>query len=457
MKRESIWGPNYRALTIGIILVVTAAAFEGLAVTTIAPALAKELNGESLYGWVFSTYLLAQLIGTVITGQLVDRSGAAKPFVFSLIIFGIGIVLAALSPNMIVFIISRFLQGYGAGALVNCVYTAITLRYSDSLRPQILAVFSSAYILPGLIGPYVAGVITEQLDWRYVFWLILPFVFISALLTTPSFRGMNTALKSAQKLRVVPPVLLAVGTGIMITGLGMMPHLYGILLAVVGLITLVIPLRQLIPEGTFTARSGIPAIVASRGLFVAAYSGTQTYLVLALTSVLGFTADTAGLAVASAAISWSIAANLQAQRDKRDNGAGRKRRILVGLSFMIIGVSAAAPLAFIQDSGTALVVAIASQIIVGFGIGLAHPTSAAIAFSYSKSGEEGKVSADLAVADTFTPAISIGVAGALITITETTGFSTELGITVSLAMQLLLVIVGIVAAVKLSRGVLAGK
>ncbi|GKU77447.1 MFS transporter [Paenibacillus sp. L3-i20] len=451
MKKESIWGPNYRALTIGIILVVTAAAFEGLAVTTIAPALAEELNGEHLYGWVFSTYLLAQLIGTVITGQLVDRGGAAKPFIISLIIFGLGILLAAISNNMIVFIISRFLQGYGAGAIVNCVYTAITLRFNDSLRPQILAVFSSAYILPGLIGPYVAGVIAEQLDWRYVFWLILPFVFIAAFLTTPSFRGMNTTIKGKQKLRIFPPILLAVGTGIMITGLGMMPHIYGIALAVVGLITLAIPLRQLIPAGTFTARSGIPAIVASRGLFVAAYIGTQTYLVLALTKILGFTADTAGLAVATASISWSIAANLQAQRDRRDNGAGRKRRVLVGLSFMLIGVSGAIPLTFISDTTTALSIAIVSQVIVGFGIGLAHPTSAALAFSYSKAGEEGKVSADLAVADTFTPAISIGVAGALITITETTGSSTELGITISLAIQLLLVVTSLVAAMKLSK------
>ena len=73
MNKESIWSTHYRALTIGIILVVTATAFEGLAVTTIAPGLSRELQGENLYGWIFSVYLLAQLIGTVITGQLVDK------------------------------------------------------------------------------------------------------------------------------------------------------------------------------------------------------------------------------------------------------------------------------------------------------------------------------------------------------------------------------------------------
>ncbi|GED67182.1 MFS transporter [Brevibacillus reuszeri] len=449
MNKESIWGANFRALTIGIVLVVTATAFEGLAVTTIAPGLSKELQGANLYGWIFSAYLLAQLIGTVITGQLVDKKGPAQPFITMILLFAVGIVVAAIAPNMPILLIGRILQGFGAGALINCVYTIITLRYPDSLRPQILAVFSSAYILPGLFGPYIAGLIAEQLSWRYVFWLILPFVILSAILTTPSFKGMKAAGGAGSSRNLFLPFFLALGTGVFLFGLGEIPTFYGIFLSIAGLFILGFPLYKLMPQGTLVARAGLPAIIASRGLFVAAYYGTQTYLVLGLTSVLGLSADKAGLAVASAAISWSVAANVQAKRDTADLGAGRKKRVVTGLSIMMIGVALSAPLAFIPNTLMSVTLAIISQIIMGFGIGLAHPTSGAIAFSLAKPGEEGKVSAEISVADTFTPAIGIGLGGAIITVMTTLGFSQSFSITIALLLQVLTVLLGLAAATRL--------
>ncbi|WP_312114232.1 MFS transporter [Brevibacillus reuszeri] len=450
MNKESIWGANFRALTIGIVLVVTATAFEGLAVTTIAPGLSRELQGANLYGWIFSAYLLAQLIGTVITGQLVDKKGPAQPFITMILLFAIGIVVAAIAPTMPILLIGRILQGFGAGALINCVYTIITLRYPDSLRPQILAVFSSAYILPGLFGPYIAGLIAEQLSWRYVFWLILPFVILSAILTTPSFKGMKAAGGAGSSRNLFLPFFLALGTGVFLFGLGEIPTVYGIFLSIAGLLILGFPLYKLMPKGTLVARAGLPAIIASRGLFVAAYYGTQTYLVLGLTSVLGLSADKAGLAVASAAISWSVAANVQAKRDAADLGAGRKKRVATGLSIMMIGVALSAPLAFIPNTLMSVTLAIISQIIMGFGIGLAHPTSGAIAFSLAKPGEEGKVSAEISVADTFTPAIGIGLGGAIITVMTTLGFSQSFSITIALLLQVLTVLLGLAAATRLT-------
>ena len=59
-KNEGIFDSKYRALTIGVILAVTTVAFEGLAITTIAPNLAQKLNGFHLYGWIFTAFLLAQ-------------------------------------------------------------------------------------------------------------------------------------------------------------------------------------------------------------------------------------------------------------------------------------------------------------------------------------------------------------------------------------------------------------
>lgn len=445
-SRDTIWKAPYRALTIGIILVVTAVAFEGLAVTTIAPALARDLQGESGYAWIFSGYLLAQLLGTILTGQLVDRTGPANPFLVTMVIFALGIVLAAVAGSMPLLIAGRILQGFGAGAIVNCVYTAITLRFPDVLRTQILAVFSSAYILPSLIGPYVAGIIAEQFSWRYVFWLVLPFILISSFLTTPSFRGLQPVANKRQPLRFWSPLLLAAGTGGLLTGLGRLPDLWGVFLTVAGVLVLIRPIRMVLPEGTFRASPGLPAILTARGLFFAAYLGTQTYLVLALTEELGFSAGMAGLVVASASISWSAAANVQARLDRRDAGLGRNRRVLTGLWLMLAGILMVLPLVALGSSGYSLALAIGSQMIVGFGIGLAHPTSGALAFSHAPPGEAGKVSADLTVADTFTPAVAIGAAGAMLLLVQSAGLSRAVALTAVLASQALLILLGLAAA-----------
>ncbi|MDQ0089002.1 MFS family permease [Paenibacillus anaericanus] len=128
-NKIGIFDSQYRTLTIGIILAVATVGFEGLAVTTIAPKLAQSLNGIHLYGWIFSAFLLSQIIGTMVIGQQIDKNGVFKAFVVSILIFVTGIVIAATSFNMYILIGGRVFQGFGAGALLTCVYSSITLSY----------------------------------------------------------------------------------------------------------------------------------------------------------------------------------------------------------------------------------------------------------------------------------------------------------------------------------------
>lgn len=169
-NHQSIFSPRYFALSIGIILSVMAVGFEGLSVTTIAPSIAGDLNGLSLFGWIFSTYLLAQIIGTLVVGRIIDKRGPAAPFTYALLLFIAGLVAAATAGDMYIMIGSRALQGLGAGAMMTCVYTAISLSYPDELRAKILGAFGTAYVLPSMLGPYVAGLIADQWSWRFVFW-----------------------------------------------------------------------------------------------------------------------------------------------------------------------------------------------------------------------------------------------------------------------------------------------
>lgn len=406
-KKVGIFDASYRALTIGIILVVTTVAFEGLAITTIAPKLAQSLDGIHLYGWIFTAFLLSQMIGTMIMGQQIGKRGVAPSFIAAIFIFVIGIIVAAASVNMHMLIAGRAFQGFGAGAIVTCVYYSITLRYPDALRTKILAAFSSAYILPALIGPYLAGLIAEFASWRFVFWCVVPFIIAAVFLTLPSFHKLqkaervSTAHGSHKEHKEIYAIILTLGTGLLLTGLGAISDWQGMALAAAGVVILIQPLRKLLPAGSFSVRKGLPATIVSRGFYVACYVATESYVVLALTEVKGLSADLAGLIVAAGALSWSTAAWLQSKLDERDRGKGRKKRVIIGVGVMIVGV--ALVITIIGLPGGGIVWAVISQICTGFGIGLANPTTGAVALQHAVPGKEGEVSANLQFVDAFGP------------------------------------------------------
>ncbi|WP_217559272.1 MFS transporter [Paenibacillus sp. GbtcB18] len=457
-KQIGIFDTPYRALTIGIMLVLTTVAFEGLAITTIAPKLAQSLQGIPLYGWIFSAFLLSQLVGTLFMGQQVDKRGVFTSMLVSFGIFVLGIVVAAVSFDMHMLIAGRILQGFGAGALITCVYASVTLRYPDALRTQILAAFSMAFVLPSLIGPYVAGLIASYSSWRLVFWIVLPLLVLALSLTFRSFRDLQLrqALIGQAKTgsapagpKVIRAVLLAVGTGLLLTGLGMITDWKGIVLTLGGLFVMIPLLRKLLPTGTFSVKKGLPATLVSRGLYVACYFATESFVILALTEVKGVSAEFAGLLVAAGSLSWSAAAWLQAKLDARDRGRGRKRRVMLGIGIMITG-TVLVILGHIL-SGGGIMLFLLSQLITGFGVGLANPTTGTIALQHAEPGNEGEVSATLQFVDSFCMGVSIGVSGALIALAQTLQWGLSAGVLIVLTLQLVFVLLSFLASLRITE------
>ncbi|MEK4460636.1 MULTISPECIES: MFS transporter [unclassified Paenibacillus] len=446
-NHQSIFSPRYFALSIGIILSVMAVGFEGLSVTTIAPSIARDLNGLSLFGWIFSTYLLAQIIGTLVVGRIIDRRGPAVPFTIALLLFIVGLIAAATSGDMYTMIGSRAMQGLGAGAMMTCVYTAISLSYPDELRAKILGAFGTAYVLPSMLGPYVAGLIADQWSWRFVFWGILPILMISALLSLPAFTKLKTPKTQGDigASSTWNALLLTMGTGIFLVGLSMLPSIMGFVLVIIGLVLMIFPLRKLLPKGTLTLRRGMPAILATRGLFFAAYTSTQNFLVLALIDVKGITPSQAGLIVASAALSWCVIAYLQGRWDSADQGRGRHTRIILGVLLLAIGITIVFWIPVVT-----VTVAVIGQIIAGIGIGLAHPISGVVAFSQTGEGGVGNTSANLQFADSFTPGVVIGIGGSILVVCQAGGMSLQSGLIVAMGFHLLLIVMSLFASTRIS-------
>src|SRR5260370_42010142 len=94
VSTEGVWSPRHRWLTLGLILLTLGPAFEGLAVATILPKIVANLGGLDLYGWAFSAYMLAMLVGLILAGGDAGRRGPALPFISGAALVVVGLLLA---------------------------------------------------------------------------------------------------------------------------------------------------------------------------------------------------------------------------------------------------------------------------------------------------------------------------------------------------------------------------
>jgi MFS family permease len=441
----SIWDKRYFALTIGSILAITIVAFQGLAIATIAPVLADDIGGRDLYGWIFSAFILPQIVGTVIGGVEVDRRPPALVFYVSLVFLAAGSALAGSAADVFILFAGRALQGFGAGAMFACIYAVISAVYDDRLRPSILAAMSSAWIIPSLIGPGIAGFIADNASWRYVFWGLIPILMVIGPLTWPAYRNVrlqhDPAAASANARRVPNAVLLAIGTGLFLAGLDIRPVVLGAALAIAGFIMLVPMLYRLLPEGTFVGRPMLGGAISARSLCFGGFAITETYLVFSLKEFGGASSSVAGIVLTVGSLTWSLGSILQARFDRKLGSGSRPGRVRIGVSIMLVGVLAILGTIVTFDD-IWITVATAAWMTAGLGIGLTYPTATSIAFAHAQRGQDGLVSSSALLGDMFTSSIGVGFGGVMLAL----GLGQGWGAPSSASLALMLGVVMLVAA-----------
>ena len=212
-RADGLWSPQRRALTVGLVLTITFIASEALAVVTIMPLVARDLHGLSLYGWVFSAFMLGNILGIVAAGRQADRHGPARPFLAGLVLFGAGLTIAGLAPSMAVLVAGRALQGIGAGAVPAVAYVAIGRSLPDRLRARMMAVLSTAWVVPGLVGPAVSAAVASLVGWRWVFLGLLPLVAITGSLAMPALFRLGRQPRPRAPARTSPATSTSCRTG----------------------------------------------------------------------------------------------------------------------------------------------------------------------------------------------------------------------------------------------------
>lgn len=450
---DGVWAPERRRLTVGLVMTITLVAFESLAVATVMPTVEDDLGGRALYGWVFSGFFLASLAGIVVTGILTDRWGPMLPFAAGLALFSLGLVVAGLAPSMPVLVLARLAQGFGAGAVPSSAYASVARGYPPALRPRVFAIFSTAWVIPGITGPTIATFVEEATSWHWVFLSLLPLVVVAALIAVPALgrlthdheRDLATPApeeRRADRTRLTRVGALVVGVGLVLAGGTASRPVLTVVLVALGLSLAVPAFLRLVPAGTARLRSGLPAIIAVRGILTWAFFGVDAYVSLAATEGRGGSTRLAGLALSVTAVLWTAGSWIQERVVARLGP-----RTLDRAAFVLLAAGSAGMLA------TALWLPAWASVpawgVAGSGMGLGYAPLSVSALGSAEPGREGQATSSLQLCDTLGVSLGTGAGGALIAVADAQGWATSTGVALAFGLGIAAALAGLVAAGRL--------
>jgi MFS family permease len=430
----------HRLTTAGLLMLVTFVAFESMAVATAMPTAVAELHGLAWYGWPFSAFLVASVVGMVIGGDVGDRRGPGAALLGGVGVFAAGLLVAGLAGNMALFVAARAVQGVGAGTIAVSLYVVSGQAYEPALRPRLFGAISAAWVLPALVGPLVAGLLTAHASWRLVFLGLLPLIALGLGLVLPAVRHLAVPRAGTVAVPARRWWALLAGTGIgALQYAGQRLDLAAVGIAVLGATLLTAALRALLPPGTVRVRPGLPAVVATRGLLAGAFFGMDALLPLAMTHLHGYSPAAAGVPLTAGALGWAAASHLQGRRPD----VPRVTLLRLGFLLLAAGLAATAAIALPGVGGWP---AYLSWAVAGLGMGFAMPSVGVLLLDQSPEHRRGADSAAFQIADVTGSALTVGIVGVLVAATTASLFPLGTAVIAAVAVLTVLALVGALVA-----------
>ncbi len=176
-----------KSIMTGLCLAMLCACFDGTIIGTCGTKIANELDGNGLFTWMVTAYLLCECITIPIAGKLSDLYGRKPLFLFGLAVFVGGSVLAGMSVNMPMLVVCRAMQGLGGGFLIPVATAAIADLYAPEVRAKMQGMLAVIFGVGSGVGPIIGGFITENIDWRWCFYINVPIAVVAFFLTIKKF------------------------------------------------------------------------------------------------------------------------------------------------------------------------------------------------------------------------------------------------------------------------------
>jgi MFS family permease len=407
VEHETLLGARYRWVAIGMFALVFLAAFESMAVTAVMPAVAADLDGRALYALAFAGPLAVSVIGMIVAGNAADRGGPRLALYTSVALFVVGLVIAGTAAEMWQLVAGRLVHGLGGGGLTVALYVIVARIIPPALHPGMFAGFAAAWVVPSLIGPFVAGLVADSAGWPWVFLGVVALVVPALLMVVPSLRGLRSGTDGARPPWSVSRIAWATLAGVAVLVLNLSAEAggwAGWLLPVASIAVIAIAVRPMVPRGTLRAVSGLPAIVLTRGGLAGAFFGTQVYLPLLLTGApYELSTAMAGLVLTLGGVAWAIASQVQGRNPVR---LSNELALRIGLALLGTAIAASLLATLLQAPPFAFMIAWA---LAGGGMGLMYPRTTVMGLQSVTEENQGFISSAMAVSDALGAAVAIAL------------------------------------------------
>lgn len=203
-------------LLASLIIALFLGALDQTVVSTAIPRVVAELEGFSLLSWLFTSYMLTSTVVVPLVGKLGDLYGRKLFLMGGVIIFILGSVLCGAAQSMTMLIVFRAFQGLGGGMIFASVFATLGDAFSPAERGKYVGLFSGTFGIASISGPALGGFITDNLGWRWIFYLNVPV----ALIALPAiwYNIPSVTNRRKVKLDVLGSVLLTVASVLLLLG-----------------------------------------------------------------------------------------------------------------------------------------------------------------------------------------------------------------------------------------------
>jgi EmrB/QacA subfamily drug resistance transporter len=182
------------------------------------PTIVTQLNGNDLYVWVVTSYLLTSTISVPFWGKLSDLYGRKPMFIIGIVIFLIGSALSGLSQNMEQLILFRGIQGIGAGALFPIALAIIGDLFSPAERGKYQGLFGAVFGVAFVAGPLIGGWLTENVGWHWIFYVNIPIGIVSLFVISRLLPTVKNA-RAERNFDILGGVIFTIATTLLLIGL----------------------------------------------------------------------------------------------------------------------------------------------------------------------------------------------------------------------------------------------
>jgi MFS family permease len=386
---RSVFGPEYRAITVSTLTLLALAAFDGMSVTAALPEIGADL-GVRLLPWVLTAFLLSSTVSMLAAGTIIDTFGVSRTYRATLVVFFLSSVVCTAAPNLPALVAARLVQGVGGGLVMATTIAVVGIAFPDALRPRAYAANSTVWGVMALAGPALAAVLVSVGSWRWIFAINLPLVAVAGWI------GWNRLPTAVPRERVAFDArgLLLVAVFSTVTLLGLSELRWWSAVAVAGSALVVwlywihsgrvanpILERRYISTLPYAAMNAVPF------LFFAGSLAVDAFVPLYVRGGLGRSSTVAAFAIAFLAIGWTVGSQIVSRLlDRVQNTTAMIGGFLLTLPAIVVA-------AVVLSDRTPLVVVFVLSFVQGLGIGTVTNATLSLLQRIAVPAEMGRASA----------------------------------------------------------------